>query len=318
MLTGQTIAVTGATGFLGSHITLALLNAGATVAGVVRTPEKGAWMTSEDFAAGGPTQLSFSKADLSDEAGLAQSFEGCDAVVANAALAVKGNATLAAFQAANVRGVEHTFRAAHQAGVRRIVMISTVGVYKVRIGRPMDESTPVRTGFRFDASLFTTNWRYTVTKAQGELRARELADELDLALTILRPGPIYGARDAKFTAQLAQRVQRKWVIVPNVGVPMVHAGEVAQGVSQALSKPVSIGKTYNLGGVSQSFPEVIRTVAGLLNTECRVISVPVGLRVRFDDGAAARDLEVHHRPLVDGLREALYTPGEGASHARNA
>ena len=65
-LQGKIVAVTGATGFLGSHIVASLSAAGAHIVGVVRTPEKGAWMLSE--------QVQFRKADLRDQAALEAAF----------------------------------------------------------------------------------------------------------------------------------------------------------------------------------------------------------------------------------------------------
>ena len=57
-LSGVTVAVTGATGFLGTHLSRALLTAGANVVGVVRSPEKGAILQAEG--------VRFRKADLAD------------------------------------------------------------------------------------------------------------------------------------------------------------------------------------------------------------------------------------------------------------
>lgn len=299
MLRGQTVAVTGATGFLGSHIALALARAGANVVGVVRSPEKGDWMLSEG--------VTFRKADLGDEASLVAAFAGCDAVVANAALAVKGGASLEAFRAANVGGVERTMGAVATAGVKRVLHISSVGVYQVRMGVLMDESSPVRERFRVDASLLTTNWRYTLTKAQGERRAQDLAEASGIALTIFRPGPIYGSRDEKFLSRLVKQARKSWVLVPNVGVPMVHAGDIALGVVEALETTASVGKVYNFGGVTHRLPDVIRCVATVLDSPCRVVTIPLGGGVRFDDGAAQRELGLTHRSLLDGMREALYS-----------
>jgi nucleoside-diphosphate-sugar epimerase len=299
-LEGQVIAVTGATGFLGSHIARALLAAGARVIGVVRSPEKGRWLAEQGVV--------FRKADLGDEASLATAFDGCNVVVANAALATKKRASLTSFREANVGGVERTMGAVATADVKRVVHISSVGVYQVRMGRVMDESTPVRERFRVDPSLLTTNWRYTLTKAQGERVARVLAEASGVDLTVFRPGPVYGSRDTKFLPKLVRRAQRSWAIVPSVGVPMVHAGDVADAVVAALSNPVSRGRTYNLGGTTHPLPEVIRAVAEVLETKCRVVAVPLGMGVQFDDGAVKRDLGIQHRPLLDGLREALYTP----------
>ena len=74
-LSQSTIAVTGATGFLGSHIALELLTRGAKVQAVVRSPEKGAWLAERG--------VTFAKADLMDKAALTSAFKGVDAIISN-------------------------------------------------------------------------------------------------------------------------------------------------------------------------------------------------------------------------------------------
>ena len=296
-LEGKTIAVTGATGFLGTHICRALLATGATVVGVVRSPEKGALLQSEGVA--------FRKADLADVSALTAAFSGCDAVVANAALAVKGGAPYSAFRSANIGGVQRTFTAVEHAGVRRVLHISSVGVYQVRAGKKMAEDTPLRTRFRVDPSLLTTNWRYTLTKALGEQVAWQRAAAIGCGLTVFRPGPVYGSGDVKLLPKLMRQAERASVWVPNVGLPLVHAGDIALGVVAALSHDHALGQAYNFGGVTHALPDVIRTLSVAMNTSCRIRTVPLGLGVRFDDTKAARDLGLNHRPLLDGFREAL-------------
>ena len=294
---GATIAVTGATGFLGTHISRALLAAGATVVGVVRSPEKGMHLAKDG--------VRFRRADLNDVAALTEAFAGCDAVVANAALAVKGGASYGAFRAANVDGVRRTFAAIEGAKVPRVLHISSVGVYQVRAGRVMTEDTPLRTRFRIDPSLLTTNWRYKLTKAEGERVAWAEARALGCGLTVFRPGPVYGSGDVKLMPKLVQRAQRRTVWVPNVGLPMVHAGDIARGVVAAFEEETALGQAYNFGGVTHPLPDVIRTLAQAMHTTCTVRSVPLGLGVRFDDTKAARDLGLKHRSLLDGFVEAL-------------
>lgn len=296
-LAGVTVAVTGATGFLGTHLSRALLTAGANVVGVVRSPEKGAILQAEG--------VRFRKADLADVDALSAAFVDCDVVVANAALAVKGGAPYAAFRTANVDGVHRTFQAVQHAGVRRVLHISSVGVYQVRAGQKMAEDTPLRTRFRVDPSLLTTNWRYTLTKAEGERVAWQQAEAMGCGLTVFRPGPIYGSGDVKLLPKLIRRAERHSVWVPNVGLPLVHAGDIAQGVVAALASERSLGQAYNFGGNTHRLPDVIRTLATAMNTSCRVRTVPLGLGVRFDDSKAEKELGLNHRSLLDGFREAL-------------
>ena len=73
-LTDMRVALTGATGFLGSHLARALIARGATVCGVVRRPERGAWLAE--------LGVELRTADLADPLALARAFDGVDAVIA--------------------------------------------------------------------------------------------------------------------------------------------------------------------------------------------------------------------------------------------
>jgi len=296
-LSGRTIGVTGATGFLGSHIALELLARGAEVVGVVRSPEKGAWLAERG--------LQLRRGDLGDVASLSEAFAGCDALVSNAALATRQRARMEEFERANVTGVAHVMEACEAAKTRRVVHVSTVGVYRARLGRPMNEDTPMRLRFRLDPSLLTTQWRYGVSKAKGELLAWKMAEANGTALTTVRPGPIYGSRDTKFTASMIARAQSRIAVVPRVKVPMVHAGDVAVAIAGALENPKSEGKAYNLGGQSHWLPDVVREVRDVIGSSCWVVGIPIGLGVVFDDRAAEKDLGLCHRSMEAGWREAV-------------
>ena len=120
-LRGATVAVTGATGFLGRYIVDALLGRGAHVIGVVRNPERVPGL------AGRGVELR--RADLAEGDRLAAGFAGAAAVVSNAALFSLRNARWDDHQRANVRGTANVFDAAVAAVVRRVVHVSSVAVY---------------------------------------------------------------------------------------------------------------------------------------------------------------------------------------------
>lgn len=301
-LAGRRVAVTGATGFLGSHIVEELVARGATVIGVVRTPSKGAWLLGD--------RVSFTAADLRDQASMRDAFAGVDAVVANAALA-PGRAAVdpAALAEANVTGVENTLAAAAEAGVTRIVHISTVAVYRTRLnrlvtegGELLDPSNP-----RFDLSHVTTNKHYSLSKAEAEIRAWSLAKQLGLQLTCLRPGPIYGPRDDKATARYAGWMRSRLRLAPTVRIPHVHARDVAVAVGGALANPSSSGHPYNTTGPSVSVHELLSTWKRLAGGGPVLIPVPVPAWVAFDDTAAERDLGFRARSIEDGLAGLVHS-----------
>ena len=106
---GATIAVTGATGFLGSHIALDLLERGANVVGVVRNPDKAAWLAERG--------MQLRKADLLDRSSLQAAFKDVDAIVSNAALFTMQRTRYRDFLGPNKEGTLNVFQAAAAAGV---------------------------------------------------------------------------------------------------------------------------------------------------------------------------------------------------------
>ena len=199
-LKGKTIAVTGATGFLGTYLSLALLRRGATVRGVVRSPHKGPWLAQQG--------VDFAKADLMEPDALKAAFSGVDAIISNAALFTMEKASWDDFYQPNRVGTDNVFRAAHQAGVSRIVQISSVAVYHKRFPKNLHESTPLLT--ERQRGRF---WAYAVTKALSEQLAWDLATEFGQELTVLRPGPIYGQGDKNIIPMIEMSIVKRTLIV---------------------------------------------------------------------------------------------------------
>ena len=115
-LSGATVAVTGATGFLGRYVVDALLRRGTRVIGVVRNPER-----VPELAARG---VEMRKADLGDMSQLSAGFRGADVVVSNAALFSVRNFNWDEHIRTNVEGTRNVFDAVAAAGVRPVVHVS--------------------------------------------------------------------------------------------------------------------------------------------------------------------------------------------------
>ncbi len=117
----QKIAVTGASGFVGRYLVKELLDAGKQVVAVVRNPNK----VPELKRAG----IELRVADLSDTAAMTQAFFGCDAVIANAGQ-VSFNRDYDALIRQNLEGTKNTLQACKDAGVTRVVAMSSASVYQ--------------------------------------------------------------------------------------------------------------------------------------------------------------------------------------------
>lgn len=298
---GTTVALTGATGFLGRHLAAAARDAGLRVIAVVRDPDRARAALLDTGLA-----EEVRRADLGEPDALAAAFAGVDVVLANAALGSwSGDADL--YLRTNLDGTRNTIHAAARADVPRVVQVSTVAVYRPRLRHMLDEGAPRRDKDPpiFDPTRLTTDIRYSRTKTLAEDAARAAAQEHSLDLRIVRPGPIYGSHDTRFTARLVGSLRRPVVIQPTVGVPLVHARDVADATVEAARRTLPSGAAWNLAGPPVPLAEVHRTLRRLASRDGLVISLPVPLWAGFDCSAAERDLAFRNRPLEEGLAEVL-------------
>ncbi|MFT7521030.1 MAG: nucleoside-diphosphate-sugar epimerase [Kiritimatiellia bacterium] len=292
------VAVTGATGFVGSHIVDALLHAGATVRAVVRNPGKASRLRE--------LGVEIAQADITDPPALRAAFVDCDAIVSNAALGSWAGEP-EDYVRINEIGATNVLRAATDNGIDRAIVISTVAVYSTRLFTPMTESTAryPTDKRRFNWSDLTTDWRYSRSKTQGEALARAHAAATGMAITFLRPSPVYGGRDPKLTRRLIERLEHRIRFEPTVGVPFVHARDVGDAVVGALRNDASAGKGYNLAGPALSPYTLMRALKTISGRGPLLIPVPLPVWVQFDTTAARTDLGFTPRPIADGLAESL-------------
>lgn len=290
IIQGKRIAVTGASGMLGVYIVRALLRAGANVCGVVRNPQKAAFLADEG--------VTFATADLTDRPALLRAFSGADAVVSNAALFDLYNHRWHDNFRANKEGTENVYEAAAAAGVRRIVHISTFGIYRFWPGRRFAEDAPQIDGFRRQGGA------YRATKQISESLAWSLSAKHRLQLTVLRPTGIFGARDTNTLP-----IFKRWMRLPIAPVPratlppLVYAGDVAQAVVGALKNDASIGRAYNTGGTDATLYDFMRAWKNVTGQKTPLLLPIPGPSFWVDNRRAEQDLGFHNRPFADALRE---------------
>lgn len=295
----KTIAVTGATGFLGRYIVEVLLRRGARVVGVVRNPQRVPELTARG--------VEMRKADLADVEALAKGFAGADAIVSNAALfAIDRMLSFSRkgweeHERTNVLGTENVLNASAAAGVKRLVHVSSVAVYSQIFTRDADEDFPQLTA----QSRHNPMNAYQISKALSEQAAWALAKRLDLALTTVRPCTIYGAFDPNFMA-VARRLLSPPVSIFPVGLrlPLVYAGDVAEGIALALERPLSIGKAYNLTGDDIPISEFVAAWRSVgFKTPSLTIPLPIPLTQTLSHKRATLDLGWRNRSFLDALQE---------------
>lgn len=256
-MTGGTHAlVTGAAGFIGQHCVRYLAARGwqITALDVHVLPEPVAGVR-------------FEVIDLCDPAQLAAALAGQEVVFNLASVHLDVGASDEKFAAVNVRAVAQLVELCAKAGVRRLVHVSSVGVYGHVAHPPAAE----------DAPLSPVN-TYERTKRAGEEAARQAAARFGVDLVIVRPSWVYGAgcpRTEKLIGALRRR--RFFYIGParNLRHP-IYIDDFLDGlVLAAQAGPEVAGKTYNLAGPAfMHIDEMVRTFAAAVGAREPKLRIP--------------------------------------------
>ena len=183
----RAVLVTGATGFIGSHLAERLVAEGARVRLLVRDPQKLLPCLRDRVEA--------VRGDLLHPACLAVATKDCEYVFHVAAWMGQPNRREAAY-AINVTATQQLAERARAAGVRRLVGTSSVAVYGPVLEGMVDETWP-----------HSNVYLYSETKSLGE-RAAFAAQTERFGVTIIRPAEVYGPRGGAWTTlpiRLAQR-----------------------------------------------------------------------------------------------------------------
>ena len=171
------VCVTGGTGFIGGALVDRLLREGASVRVLARPSPR-----ADALAMRGAEVI---QGDLSNSEALDEAVRGTE-VVFHAAAMVEGYGSRKEFEEANLGGTQRVFEACIRQGVLHVVYLSSIAVYGlVSTGERIDELTP------WDESPEKRD-SYAQSKIEAEQYATAIGLKTRLAVTILRPGVVYG------------------------------------------------------------------------------------------------------------------------------
>jgi dihydroflavonol-4-reductase len=259
------ILVTGADGFLGSHLMRGLERAGNEVVGAV-------------FAR--PAQPGEVRVDLTRESQLARLPPAVDVVV-HAAGMVDGHAPYGSMFAANVTATEHLTRWARTAGVSHLVHISSVAVYgPLALGEDRSEDTP-RLGFALGLP-------YMRTKA----RAERVVERSGVPYTLLRPPAVLGLGDTVISRGFYDALREgalPWVAGAALSrrVSLVFADGLVE-IARLLCEQGARMRALHAVDVELSFGELAEAYARVLGQPLRFVptSIRDAIRSRNEVGRA--------------------------------
>ncbi len=227
-LSGKTVLVTGATGFLGGALTRRLACDGALVRALARRPEGDRFLRDMDG-------VELVQGDITDERRMRDVIQGCEFVFHTAAVPTGSFKTQ---HEINVGGTRNVMQAAAQAGVERVVHVSSVGPYGLGQRGDISEDIP----------LGPIHAAYGITKAEAEDVVRTVACGQGLDYSIIRPGMPYGLGSKIWTAAMFRLARRKPTIFVGDGsgsIPAIHIDDVVDMMMVLAVHPAASRETFN-------------------------------------------------------------------------
>ncbi len=223
--------ISGATGFVGSHVADRCVQLGHEVVTVARPTSA----TGHLEKLGAKIFLG----DLKDPATLSAALEGVEVVV-HCAAKVGDWGPIEEYRAVNVEGLRGLLEAAKTQPLKRFVHLSSLGVYEARHHYGTDETEPLPEQ-HMDG--------YTQTKVESEKLALEYQKKYGLPLTVLRPGFIYGPRDRTVLPAIRAALKEGRVVYINGGraaLNTTYVGNLVDAIFLAIDKPNAVGEVFNI------------------------------------------------------------------------
>lgn len=225
------ILVTGATGFIGSHLVEALVKKGRQVRAFVRPSSHTSFLTA--------LGVELARGDLTDPAAVEEAVRGCQRVYHLAARTTSVGGAKTQMDAVNVRGTAHVALAALKANVERVVYGSSAGVYGTVQRLLINERTTPR-----------PDSYYRSSKLLGEQCIFSFHERHGLPVVIVRLTSTYGPRSLSWLGLFRVIAKRRFRLL-GVGKNRIHLAyisDVIQGLLQCGEVPGIEGETYLLPG----------------------------------------------------------------------
>jgi dihydroflavonol-4-reductase len=318
------IFITGGSGFIGGYVVQRLARDGHELVCLARKTSQTGGMR----AAGAQVF----NANLDDLTALTEGMRGCQALIHLANIYSFWEKDKNVFHRVNVEGTRIVMQAAMQAGVQKVIHVSTAVIY----GKP--DECPYREESPFGPERFSA---YAQSKYEGDRIVWDLYENEGLPVVGIYPAAVVGAGDLKASGMFVVNVIKHRL--PAVGlkhsrITFVPVRDTAESIALALFQQENIGQRYLIGKYAITLDEYLKTISEISGARLPQISLPdwmvVGLArlltwsadrtgipplwgmsndqtrtflegFECDGSKAARDLGLVYTPLRPAFEEAV-------------
>lgn len=272
----STILITGADGFIGSHLTEALVRQGSKVRAFVHYNSLGSWGWLDNCAPDVKGKFEIFAGDIRDPHGVKKAMKGCEAVLHLAALIAIPYSYHSpdTYVDTNIKGTLNVLQAARELDIRRLVHTSTSEVYGTARFVPITEEHPLQ-----------GQSPYSATKIAADQLAYSFYASFGLPVVVVRPFNTYGPRQsarAVIPTIITQIINGQRKIKLGAVSPTRDFNYVADTVSgfiAALTSNRGFGEVINLGSNFEiSIGDTAHAIAEAMGTSIEIITDDQRLR----------------------------------------
>ena len=266
------VAVTGATGFIGTALLSELLSHGYRVHAITRQNPP-AFNLSHNH-------LTWHQADLTDKDSMRNAISGCNAVCHCAGIISFARKDLPRLHHVNVEGTKTLIEACHKEDVKKFLLVSAAAT----IGCSKESNRSLNEEYMFEPHPSQT---YAYTKKLAEDLVRRASGN-GMDTVIVNPCTVYGPGDHSMNSGAIIRdvLQGRLRIAPPGGTTVVAVEDVAQGIRLALERGQN-GERYLLANERMEFVDLLSTIADLVGVKPVRRKIP---RLLYYPGMAAASI----------------------------